>query len=282
MITTPLSLGSFNRVALLYGVHGSESAGSFRIASLLKYFIEKIYSNLEVEIYGPIFPWTAARAFRFDFDLVDPNRVFTRQHNLSSIDPKLNTFHELWLSMRPMDEQQILEFIRQCLSLQLPLQSFLSAPQALYPGLPGYCLSPVPKRYSAYVKNFLHKIIHGLIPGSNILLIDVHLGIGDHARTTIHADDLGIIAPLPDGSFLGELCLHLRKQGFLSRAFVTETGCLSNDHGLLNLFQELAHRCFSTSNHLVPLKPLVDPTWCQTLDAVFFRDFHESILPILA
>ena len=270
-----------NRIALLYGVHGSESIGSTYIASLLEYFIAKTYTDLEIQIYGPLFPWSAARSYRFDSDLVDPNRVFSKQLNHSSNVSALNIFHQLWFSQRPRDEKQILDFLAKCQSLQLPLQAFLSSPQALYPGLPGYCLSPALERYKACVQNLLDKIIIGLGPGSPILLIDVHLGIGDHARTTIHADDLGIIAPLPDGSVLGELCFRLRKEGFLPRAFVTETGCLSNLHGLLNLLQELAHRCFSTNHLLVPLRPLVDPTWRHTLDTYFPIDFHERILPLL-
>jgi hypothetical protein len=275
------SAHSTNRVALLYGVHGSESVGSSYIASLLRYFIAKSYTDLEIQMYGPLFPWSAARSYRFDSDLVDPNRVFANQHNLFCNLSALNIFHQLWLSQRPRDEKQILGFLAECQSLQLPLQAFLSSPQALYPGLPGYCLSPALKRYNICIQNLLRKIVLGLAPGSPILLIDIHLGIGDHARTTIHADDLSMVAPLPDGSFLGELCLQLRKEGFLPRAFVTETGCLSNLHGLLNLLQELAHRCFSNNHLLVPLRPLVDPTWRPTLDTFFSSDFHERILPLL-
>lgn len=270
-----------SRIALLYGLHGSEAVGSALIVTRIKSFLLALFPDLDIHVFGPLSPWSAARSFRFDSDLVDPNRVFACPRVAHAYPEQLDQFHNLWHASRPLSESQILSFIDACGLHKLPLEALLSLPQSVYPGLPGFCLSPAINRYQSLVDNLVSAIISDLPIGSDLLIVDVHLGIGEHARTTIHAEDPVISNPLPQGSFLGEVCCRLRANGFLPRAVISETGCLSNLHALLNLFQELSHRCFSTSSVIVPLRPLVDSTWRHALDVFLLGDLRDIFRPLL-
>ena len=273
----------YQRICIFHSVHGSEAVGSFSVALKLHTLLLSIFRDVDILLFGPLSAWCTSRSFRFDYDFVDTNRVFAKNISSSSRDESspISKFASLWFSTQPSSEAEILEFLYRCDCSRISLDSILSQPQSFQPGLPGYCLSPHIHKYELILNHWLLNISLGLPTRSRILLVDVHLGIGEHARTSIIADEYGRFSSLPNGSFLGEMSFQLRQKGFITNAFVTETGCVSNLHGLLCLLLELSHRTFSSPSHIVPLKPLIDSSWISHLEYYFVSDFYNDILPIL-
>jgi hypothetical protein len=263
---------------LLYGVHGNEAMGARAVVASLASLLPEKHG---VRILGPVMPWTTARSYRFDGDLVDPNRVFaTPSSDPSSHSDRLEQVWQLWNDLEPSSPEEMLMFIQTCHKQLMPMDQLIRTPQFSHPGLPGFSLSPHPLRYQMRIAQLAERCCMGLAPDQPVTLVDVHLGVGLHGRTVVHGHDRddGVI---PKESMLHQLQQVLVNKGFSVHAVLTETGTESNLHGLLALLQELAHRSRWGQQRQVPLRPLIGPTWCTAVQHHLLSDLRQNVLPIL-
>jgi hypothetical protein len=264
---------------LLYGVHGSEAMGA---RSIVQGLASALHGEHVVRILGPVMPWSTARSYRFDADLVDPNRAFAAPPNDgASNNDCLNQVWQLWNTMQPASPDELLAFIHTCHQQVMAIEELICTPQFTHPGLPSYSLSSQPLRYQARVDQLALQCCDGLEPGQSLTLVDVHLGVGDHGRTVVHVHDRDAADAIPAGSLLKQLQQTLVRRGYSVRASVTETGTESNLHGLLALLQELAHRSSWGRQRQVPLMPLVGPTWRAAVCQHLVSDLRQHVLPVL-
>lgn len=263
---------------LLYGVHGNEAMGARAVAAGLAGLLNDKHG---VRILGPVMPWSTARSYRFDADLVDPNRVFASPcSDPSSHSDRLEQVWQLWNDLQPCSPEAMLVFIQTCHQQLMPMDQLIRTPQFSHPGLPGFSLTPHPLRYQSRIAQLADRCCMGLAPDQPVTLVDVHLGVGAHGRTVVHGHDRDDSA-IPEGSMLHQLQQVLVKKGFSVRTVLTETGTESNLHGLLALLQELAHRSRWGQQRQVALRPLIGPTWCTALQHHLLADLREHVLPIL-
>lgn len=274
-----MKASSSRQYVLFYGVHGSEAIGARAIVQGLASALQGEHA---VRVLGPVMPWSTARSYRFDADLVDPNRAFAApQTHGGSNNDCLEQVWQLWNTLQPSGPADLLVFIQTCHQQLMTMDELIVTPQFTHPGLPSYSRSPQPQRYQAMIDQLAQQCCEGLEPGQPLTLVDVHLGVGGHGRTVVHVHDRDAADAIPEGSLLKQLQQALVSRGFSVRGVVTETGTESNLHGLLALLQELAHRSSWGQQRQVPLRPLVGPTWRAAVSQHLVSDLRQHVLPVL-
>lgn len=278
-------------VVLLVGVHGNEWIGASVIAHYFAKILQEVCPSVELIQMGPVSPWCCIRGYRFDHDWVDPNRAFLQRHTIQQ-DPKtLEEFWRAWCNQRPTSLEQIGKFLSDANSTITPVAPMLALPQRSHPGLPGYAGSAKTDLYYNNILERLSSAIQARVPqGAPLILIDLHLGYGEPGRTCLFtsiSSSLSNPIALP-GKGHDQACLlralhnSLETSGYPCTAIATETGTVSNEHTVLALFLELAHRQFwSTAQHPINLLPLVSANWSQSVASHIDSDAKRVLFPLL-
>lgn len=278
-------------VVLLVGVHGNEWVGATVVARTLAKVLQEQYPFLNLIQMGSLSPWCCRRGYRFDHAWVDPNRAFLQRDAIQQDPKNLEAFWNAWCNQRPTNPEHIGKFLSHADSAITRLAPMLALPQRSHPGLPGYAGSAKTDLYYNSVLERLSSAIQARVAkGAPLILIDIHLGYGEPGRTclfTTFSSSLSDEIALP-GRGHDQACLlralhnSLEQSGYPCTAIATETGTVSNQHTVLALFLELAHRQFrATAQNPIGLLPLVSEGWYLQVKRHINSDAQKVLYPLL-
>ena len=282
------------------GLHGDEYDASHSLWSSLRPLLELNFPNSSFLLLPQLSDWCVHYRFRYDFELVDLNRIFV-PHNFEFYYPGLNLFELSPLSCVPLSLLTDIDnyisslhlnsfpAIESCLSFihdyLLPLPDFFSMTQSSHPGLPGFNYSTNASSYFSRCNSFIDTIIHWFyfVDASRLVFLDLHSGVGTPSQLSIGEifhPNLFTTSPMKrHGSYLSYFYHALTTLLPISPLCLSlEIGTFGCYQAMCSVFQELQSRRGFCSPPAA-FKPTA--LWSSQVSLRLDSDFSTHVLPLI-
>ena len=244
-----------SQVYLIWGTHGNEGIITSKIASLLVDKLSQI-NSIDTFVIGPVSPWSYRNEYRFDRRMCDPNRIITGQESDNNEYKYL--LHE-WRSSQPKDLEQIHNYLAHIHQIGLDIGQLFKHSQTTDKDFFGYVDILIQNKRINYLMKLISSNLDFLNP-SEIILVDIHAGIGHDAETILFYEGN---SRLPKNNFLidGLASKIYQAYGIQARTLILETGVINNQFCLINVLSEIASRTYGFDQPIPKLSHVISGDW---------------------